>query len=65
MDLKFCSVCGATMTTAEEVLKKAKAEIAEEDFRAAVNLEKARLRRPWWIRLFPWKIRLSLIIERR
>lgn len=47
----------------EEVRKQAEAEVAAEVFREAVDRakERLRLRRQFWIRLFPWR----LWIERR
>lgn len=43
-----------------DIEKAALKEIAEEDFKAAVAVVKARLRRPWWIRLFPWRVKVTL-----
>lgn len=51
----------ATGSATEEFIKQAKRELAEERFRQKVEEVKARLRRPWWVKLFPWKI----IIVRR
>ena len=47
----------------KEVIATALREIQEEVFRVAVNLEKERRRRPWWKKVFPWRVRL--VIERR
>lgn len=47
------------MNINEQALK----EIEEENRRYAIFLAKQRLRRPWWKKVFPWRIRL--IIERR
>lgn len=43
---------------------QAREEFAQEQFRDAVDAEKARLReqarrRPWWQRLFPWTITIK------
>lgn len=45
----------------DEIQAQAKKEIAEENFRQAVEAEKARLRqyRPLWVRLFPWQITIK------
>ncbi len=47
----------------EEVICAAKEELREEKFRDDVECQKEWLKRPWWVRLFPWRIRL--VIERR
>lgn len=42
----------------KEIMKQAEAEIREEQFRAAVELAKAKIRkrRPFWDRVFPWRV---------
>lgn len=48
--------------TIEEIKKKAIEEVAEEDFRAAVDAYKVKLRkRKWWHTVIPWRI---LIVPR-
>ena len=44
-------------------IELAMAEIEKERFRAAVEAEKARLRaaRPWWQKLFPYRIKIERI----
>ena len=51
------------MNPKEAIIQAAQAEIDQEDFRKLVELEKARLRkyRPWWVRFFPWRIRIVRI----
>lgn len=46
-----------------EIRKQAEKEVAEEIFRKSVDREKerVRLRKSFWIRLFPWRV----VIERR
>jgi hypothetical protein len=44
----------------DHIRKKAILEIAEEKFRAAVEAEKERLRWPWWKKLFPWRVRITV-----
>lgn len=46
-----------------EVEAQAKKEIQEEQFRLAVEERKRWIRRPWYVRLFPWRVRI--LIERR
>ena len=49
----------------EDIVNQAEREVADEIRRIAVDKAKARLRakaaRPWWARIFPWRIK----IERR
>lgn len=47
----------------KEIREQAAKELAEEKFRLAVEVEKARLKRPWWLKVWPWKI--TFRIERR
>lgn len=47
------------MKTIDEQAKK---ELAEERFRLLVNKKKEQMRRPWYRKIFPFKIKL--IIER-
>lgn len=45
----------------DDVVAQAKKELADEEFRLAVDAEKIRLKqyRPLWVRLFPWKITIK------
>lgn len=51
------------MTDLEEVRQRAREEFHREQFRSAVEDEKAHLRaaagRRWWHRLFPWIITIT------
>ena len=51
--------------TPQDIFAEAEREIMQERRRAAVNKAKERLiakaARPWWARIFPWRIK----IERR
>jgi hypothetical protein len=44
------------MSIKEQALK----EIEEENFRKAVEKHKQRLRLPWWRKIFPWRINLTI-----
>lgn len=48
-----------------EIVRQATSELEQEAFRTAVEVEKTRLRelrsRPWWQRLFPFKLKLERI----
>lgn len=48
---------------AQEIAAEAKREIEVEELRAAIDREKVKLRarrnRPWWVRVFPWRIKLE------
>lgn len=45
------------------IVEQAKKELEQEYFRQKVENAKARLKRPWWVRFFPFKITFK--IERR
>jgi hypothetical protein len=49
--------------TALDIHEQAKKELYEEAHRLAVEERKRWLRRPWYARLFPWRIKIT--IERR
>jgi hypothetical protein len=51
----------------EKAYKIAKDEIREENFRKEVDAIKGRMRcnRPFWQRIFPWKIKIERIYDHR
>jgi hypothetical protein len=54
------------MSESTEMIREAAlAEIEEEDRRCKIDAEKARIRermaRPWWSRVFPWRITVKRI----
>lgn len=46
----------------EEIALK---ELQEEETRKLIEAHKQKLRRPWWIKLFPWRIRITFKIIRK
>lgn len=54
---------------AQQVIAQAEKEVAEEQFKKAVELEKIKIRykydkrAKWYIRLFPWRIRIVRVDE--
>lgn len=44
----------------EEIDKQAKKELEDENFRKAVDKRKEELKyyRPWYIRIFPWRLKI-------
>lgn len=51
------------MTNINEIKARAIAEIQKEEFQEKVQKCKERLKRPWYTRIFPWK--LTIKIERK
>lgn len=47
----------------KEIRQIALTELQAEQFRKAVDEVKEKLKRPWWIRLFPWRVTIK--IERK
>lgn len=45
----------------KEVQTAALEQLHAEKFREAVETEKQRLRRPWWRRVFPWRVRVRIV----
>lgn len=48
-----------------DIENAARKEFDQDNFRAAVEAEKQRLRanaaRPWWAKLFPWRIKIERV----
>lgn len=45
----------------QEIQQRAREELTRELVREKVEELKKRLRRPWWVRLFPWRVKILLI----
>lgn len=56
---------GGVMENIKELIEqKAKQELEQEKFRQAVDACKEKLKRPWHVKIFPWRISVKINFRR-